>query len=89
MIILNGLNFSVLDDVFQTNDILIKRKWKFSGKDFLNLKMLKICIAFIKKIKWLCENLFNEKLEMTFCNGNNEKWEPLDEESMKKNLKMS
>ena len=40
-------------------------------------------------MKWLCENLFNEKLEMTFCNGNNEKWEPLDEESMKKNLKMS
>ena len=51
MIILNGLNFSVLDDVFQTNDILIKRKWKFSGKDFLNLKMLKICIVFIKNNK--------------------------------------
>ena len=49
MIILNGLDFSVISDFFKVNNILIKGKWKIFKKDFLNLKMLKVCIVFIKK----------------------------------------
>ena len=58
------------------NQKLIERFQKFTNVLFLYK-------FFSKKIKWLCENFYNEKLKLVYCEYG-EKIEEVNEENMKK-----